>query len=355
MDPNITGLVAYPGKFRQQLMAKLYFQLVQMMSGFLPMYNIKNKEILHKLLIGSGAKPYTGKWVPKDDVSFSNRTISTEKFQRDMSIEPTKFKDTWMADQRGKGEGANNMTIPYAQFFWSKVIESLVHEIVTQLIYEGKGKAAFAAYAGGTAYSVGNLIVFTQANEARYFECIAATSAGQSPDTHPAKWKWAGAKAIIKGLKAIFQDDVTANLLTPVSTGALTNTTAYAQFTQLWRSLPVQIRDQGGLIHCSYDGLDLLTDDFENRVTKNFETIDGITYLAKTNRKCIIKPQVWLTGSALIGTKDQNLVLATDELSDMNDIKTVPAMYTVDAGITAMIGVNYQDEEVIRINDQAIV
>ena len=97
-----------------------------------------------------------------------------------------------------------------------------------------------------------------------------------------------------------------------------------------------------------------LMDDYENKVTKNFEHVDGVTYLAKTDRKCIIQSQSWLSNSGrLISTAHGNLVLATDELSDMNDIKVVPAMYTIDAGITFLLGLNYQDEDVLRINDQA--
>ena len=95
-------------------------------------------------------------------------------------------------------------------------------------------------------------------------------------------------------------------------------------------------------------------DDFENRVSKYFETIDGITYLAKTDRKCIVQPQVWLGNSGkLIASKENNLVFATDQLSDMNEIRTVPAMYSINAGITFLMGLNYQDEQVLRINDQA--
>ena len=353
MDPNISGLATYSGKFSQKLLSKLYFTLVQMMKGFLPMYGVKNTVHLTKLLIGSGLKPYTGQWVPKDDIAYSNRDITTQLAQRDLTIDPSKYKDTWMAEMRGKGEGANNQMIPYAQFFWQKVIESIITELVTQSIYYGVGKAAFTAYDAGTAYSVGALITYTQNGELRYFECITATTAGQNPDTNAAKWTWAGAKALMKGLKQIFADDVSAGLLTPISTGAITNTTAYGQFLQMWRSLPLQVREQGAIINCSYDSLDCLQDDFENRVSKFFETIDGITYLAKTDRKCIVQPQVWLGHSGkLIATLDNNLVMATDEMSDMNDIRTVPGMYSINAGIKFLLAVNYQDEQVLRINDQ---
>ena len=353
-DPNIDGLVAYPGMFSQQLLSKLYFTLAQMSRGFLIMYGIKNKINLSKLLVGAGIKPYTGDWVAKQDVGFSSRTIQTEQAQRDLQIFPKKFLQTWMSEQLGKGTGANNQTIPFAAFVWQKIIEEMVTELVTQTIYNGVGQAAFTAYNPATAYAVGALITYTQNSELRYFQSVAITTAGQNPDTNPEKWVWAGALALCKGLGSILADDIASGLITPVRTGAITATTAYAQFVEMWRTLPIQVRDLGATIHCSYNSLDCLQDDFENRVSKYFETIDNITYLAKTDRKCIIQPQVWLGNSGrLIATKENNLVIATDQLSDMNEIRTVPAMYSVNAGITFLIGINYQDEQVLRINDQA--
>ena len=353
MDPNISGLVAYPGRFSQQLLSKLYFTLMQMTRGFLPMYGVKNKVTLSKLLISSGLKPFTGAWVAKEDVAFSSRTISTSKAQRDLQLKPDQFRATWMAEQMGKGSGANNQVIPYAAFFWEKVIQSIVTELVTQCIYYGVGQAAFIPYEATAVYVVGDLITYTQAGELRYFQCAAITTAGQNPDTNVVKWTYAGAQALCKGLASFFADDVNAGLLTPVSTGVITNSTAYAQFISMWRSLPIQVRDEGAIVHCSYNSLDCLQDDFENKVSKYFETIDNITYLSKTDRKCIVQPQVWLGNSGkLIATKPDNLVLATDELSDMNDIRTVPAMYSINAGITFLLGINYQDEQVLRINDQ---
>ena len=353
-DPDISGLVTYAGMFSQQLLSKLYFTLTQMSRGFLIMSAIKNKVNLSKLLVGAGLKPYTGEWVAKQDVGFSSRTIETAQAQRDLQIFPKKFLQTWMAEQLGKGSGANNQQIPFAAFVWQKIIEEMITELVTQTIYNGVGQAAFSAYNHEVAYAVGALITYTQNGELRYFQCAILTTAGQNPDTNPASWTWAGALAVCRGLASIFSDDIGTGLLVPVSTGVITATTAYGQFIEMWRALPIQVRDIGATIHCSYNSLDCLQDDFENRVSKYFETIDNVTYLAKTDRKCIVQPQVWLGNSGrLIATKDQNLVLATDQLSDMNEIRTVPAMYSVNAGITFLMGINYQDEQVIRINDQS--
>lgn len=45
------------------------------------------------------------------------------------------------------------------------------------------------AYSAGTAYAVGDQILFTETSGAKnYYRCTTATTAGQSPETHAAKW-----------------------------------------------------------------------------------------------------------------------------------------------------------------------
>lgn len=356
MDPNIALLAAYPGEYQQELISELYNSLNLERDGINVITGVKGKLNMHKLLVADGAKPYTGKFIAKDDLTFVPRVLTVEKAQRDMEIEPEKFRTTFMAKKRGKGENANNQKIGFPEFMWNAALQSLGTEINLQTVYFGVGKAAFAAFAAGTAYSVGDLVNYTQGGEVRYFRCITATTAGQNPDTHAAKWAWAGARAIAIGLGKIIADEITAGNIVPVTTGAVTASNAYSKFIQVWRALPEPVKlgvSGKGIIYCSQTDYEYLTDDYENQISKNFETIDGITYLSKTDRKCQIKPVPWLSGSRrLIATVKDNLVAGTDELSDMNDIRSTPQMYTVNAGITFVIGFQIQDLEVLVVSDQ---
>lgn len=353
-NPDFAALQAYAGEYKNALIKKLYFDLNLEADGVLVIPGVKNKLNMHKMLVKKGLKPFTGVFNAKaNDISFEPRVLSVDKAQRDMQIQPSLYLPTFMAKLRAAGENAANLSIPFAQHMWEEVIRETANEIVTETVYNGVGAAAFAAYGAGTAYAVGDLVKYTQDGEVRYFRCIAITTAGQNPDTHPAKWEWAGGRAIAKGFNSIFATEVAGGGLVPIATGAITNSTAYAQFLQMFRGLPEQVRKAGAMVYCSMTSKDYLNDDYENRISKNFETIDGITYLAKTDRKCIVKPVDWLTNTGrLIATVPNNLVIGTDSLSDATDIKVMEQMYHIDAGMTFMYGSQIQDLDVIRINDQ---
>src|SRR5690349_4055157 len=103
-NPTITNLAAYPGEYKQDLISELYNGLRLEQEGILLMPGVKNKVNLHKLLVADGAKPYTGNFVSKDgDINFVPRVLEVEKAQRDLEIEPEKYRTTFMAKMRGKG------------------------------------------------------------------------------------------------------------------------------------------------------------------------------------------------------------------------------------------------------------
>lgn len=357
MNPDLSLLAAYPGEYQQALISELYNALRLEQEGIRVIPGVKNKLNTHKFLVEDGVKPYTGKFVSKDDLQFVPRVLEVSKAQRDLSIEPSKYIPTYMAAMRGRGENSSNMTIPFEQFTWDAVMKRVATEVNLQTVFHGVGADAFVAFDAGDTYAVGDFVTFTQGGEVRYFECVSATAAGQSPDTHAAKWKWAGAKAISKGFGKIIKDEITAANLTPIATGAVTSTNAYAKFVQLYRSLPEPIKlglEGQALIYCSMTDYEYLVDSYETDVKKNFEESNGVSFLPKTDRKCAIKPVSWLNNSRrLIATVEGNLWAGTDELSDMNSIKTIEQMYHVDAGITFMLGFQISDLDVIRVNDQA--
>lgn len=353
-DPNITAIENYGGDYQQALFRKFYNEFNLEGQGITIYPDIKNKLTLTKIAIGDGAKPYTGVFKSKSDVNYLPREIVVEDCQRDLTIEPKKYRPTWQAKRRGKGENAKNKNIPFAQFVWESVVISLQEEILLNTIYHGVGKAGFVAFDAGDTYAVGDLVTYTQDGEVRYFRCISATLAGQTPDSHPAKWVWAGARALTIGFGKIIADAIIDGDLETTVTGAVTASNAYEKFTLMWRALPDPIRLKGGMILCSMTDYDALTDDYENKVSKNFERIDGITYLAKTDQKCMIVPCSWMAGTRrLIATAPENMIMGTDEANDMNVIETDAHIYTIDAGITWVMGFQIRDFEAIAVSDQS--
>lgn len=353
-DPTLSALAAYSGQYEKKLMTR-FLNGFDVNNPALELYpTVKNKLNLTQIVVNKGAKPYTGKHVAKDDIVYTPRILTVEDCQRDLTVDPKQYRPTFMAEMRGRGENANNMTIPFAQYVNEAIIKELNAELNNETLYHGVGKSGFSAYSAGATYSAGEKITYTQGGEVRYFECVSATTAGQNPDTHPAKWVWAGAKALTKGFGAIIADEITGGKLTPVTTGAVNNTNAYAKFIQMYRALPLAVRSQGAIILCSYTDYDHLLDDYEDKIKKNFEESNGITYLAKTDRKCIIAPWSAMSGSRrLIATAPKNLVVGTDEFSDMNTIKTKEEMYTLDMGISWVMGMQIRDLGAMAVSDQA--
>lgn len=356
--PDVTSIANYAGEYKKELIAQIYSSMNLENEGILVVPGIKNKLNLHKLIVEDGVKPYTGNFVADDDdLSYEPRVLEVLPAQRDLLIEPKKYLTTFMAEMRGRGENAGNMTIPFEQFTWEQVMKALGQEINTGTVYHGVGKAGFAAYDAGTAYNVGDKITFVQNGETRYFRCIEATAAGQNPDTHKAKWKKAGAMAIAKGFGKIIADEVAGGNITPVATGPITAADAYAQNLQVFRSHKEEVKNgvYGPVVQLmSVTSYEHLVDDYEGKVSKNFETINGITYLAKTERKCIIKPVSWLSSSGrIISTLGNNLLAGTDDLNDANSIETFKIPYKIQAAIAFVLGFQISDLDGLRTNDQA--
>jgi hypothetical protein len=353
-DPTLSALAAYSGQYEKKLMTR-FLNGFDVNNPALELYpTVKNKLNLTQIVVNKGAKPYTGKHVAKDDIVYTPRILTVEDCQRDLTIDPKQYRPTFMAEMRGRGENANNMTIPFAQYVNEAIIKELNAEINNETLYHGVGKAAFTAFNGASTYSPGARITFTQDSELRYFKCVTATLAGESPSTHPAKWVWAGAEALTKGFGGIIADEITGGALNPVVTGTVTSSNAYASFIAMFRALPLAVRNQECVILCSYTDFDLLLDDYEDKVKKNFEESNGITYLAKTDRKCIIAPWSAMSGSRrLIATAKKNFVVGTDEFSDMNTIKTKEEMYHLDMGMTWVMGMQIRDLGAMRVSNQA--
>jgi len=355
---DLTLIKNYAGEYQQSLLKRLYFALDAGATGITTMPGLKNALTLTKILKKKGVKPFTGVEASRvNSISYVPRVLNVSKAQHDDLINPSDYLGTFLQVNRGKGENAANMTIPFQQVVMETVMNEVADEIVRDAIYNGVGASPFSAYNAATVYHAGDLIKYTQDGELRYFICLATTVAGENPDTSSAKWDWAGGRAICVGFGKIIADAITNGDILPsqiASTGAIDSANAYAQYISVWRKLPEVVRTKGGTILSSVTSYECLLDDYENKVSKNFEVVDGITYLAKTDRKAKILPVNWLSGKGrVIGTADGNFWMGTDQTSDMNALKVIEKMYQLQIGLTFMLGFQIADLEVLAVNDQA--
>jgi hypothetical protein len=354
---DISALAAYAGTYQQALFSILYdsFDAIDDCTLW---PGIKNTEKLTKLTINGGAKPFTGTFAPKTgDLQYTGQDLVVSPWQRDMQLRPSDYRNSFMGQARGPGENPNNKNIPFAQYVWSTFLKSLAAGINDQSIYFGLGAAAFPAYNAGTIYHLGDKIAYVWTDgSTNYYTATGTTVAGNSPLTNPLLWSDSNLLAIFPGFGANIAALVTAGSLVPVVTGAIIAATdAYHMFKLLWRSQTIAVRKYGAIIYCSYTDYDFLTDSYETQVTKFTETdiLTGITYLATTERKCMIKPVTWMTGSRrLICTPRENMIIATDEVSDLNVIATEEHVYTLDVALSGVLGVAVRDPWMMRVSDQ---
>src|SRR5690606_4122058 len=115
------------------------------------------------------------------------------------------------------------------------VTQKLAGDINDIVPWWGVGMSEFTAYSSATAYTVGKFISFTVNDETKYYEVVTATTAGENPTTHPAKFTDASTKAIAEGIGTKLRKARTSGAISNVaSTGIITATDAEDQFRAVW-------------------------------------------------------------------------------------------------------------------------
>lgn len=364
---DISAITDYADAHQRDLISTLVNGL-DIARDILVIPNVKNKINLAKLTVGNGLRPYSRtKEFKSGQLQFTDRQLITQTGKREIQIDYRDFKNSYLAWRTTPGNGAskdfNNMS--FAQFVWDQVIKGVQREINDETAYFGFDRSDAVAYDAEDTYAVGDIISYTQNGVLEYFICVSATTAGQSPDTHAAKWRYATARAVVPGIKHYIDEAITAGDLSEVATGAITDgATAKAAFKELFRSFTAAYKGGKVIVHASHTDCEFLLDGIEN-ITKY--TMPDVSALVKqglipipgTNFNGWVKPATWLGDSRRLiaepmapGGYGINLVMGTDLLSDANQIAQTKELWTIDAGIAVELGFQIQDLDALRINDQ---
>lgn len=361
-SPLLTALDAYSGTYENYLFSTLQNEMdiakdVTFVSG------IKDTKRMTKLKVAAGARPYAGglEDTRVDALRYSNTKLEVRTGQRDILIEIEKYKKTHLEQQRAQGSGANAKEIPFAAFTMEEVFRTLAAEINDETAYHGVDADSIDEFDALEVYTAGDMMwILHSSGLIDYFECLDTTTAGQTPTTHPAKWKQINARAIFPGLKQQVAAGITAGSLVPVTTGAITATDAYDQFTTMHRSHSDPYRTRPGIIYCAPTNFYHLVDSIEENVAKYTEKDsswgpDGSIILPKSNGMCRVKPATWMSGTnRLLYTPKANIEFGTDKASDMRDIANRDMTnYLVVSSIKFRAGITFRDFEALRVNDQA--
>ncbi|MNX09503.1 hypothetical protein D3C86_392340 [compost metagenome] len=356
ISPDIAAIQKYVASIKPSLLRK-YFNGLAIINDITFQPNVANKLVLPKLIVTGKPRPYTGNHKPNAaDIGYGDRELIVDDFQRDIAIDPRKYRNTYLSKFRPAGSGANSNVIPFAEYTVETILLQNASMLNNHTAWKGLGRSAFSNYNPATAYVVGNRIKFTGADEEpHYYICKTNTNAGESPTTHPAKWDNKDELAVAEGLGTKLKAGRTAGSILSASTGVITKADGHEQALTVYRTLPEELRNQAPdvRLYGSSDTIDLITDGFKDTIGKYTSPDGKITYLPKTDNKCQLVKASWMNGSgALVASPQSNLYIGTDLLSDLNTINTVPQVYHLDMGLTGVIGFQYADDEAVVMNDQ---
>lgn len=371
-DADLSAITAFSATNQKALIASLVNGL-DIAQDVMVHPGVKNKIPMPKLKVGNGFRPYSaGLEYKVKNLKYTDRYLEVKVGKRELLIDPEDYRGTYLIHATSPGSSAAKKEIPFAQFMWEQVIKAVQREVNDETAYHGFDSSAVADWAGGGGYAIGDRVKFASANDnpnsvKDYYEAIAVTAAGESPDTHPAKWQNVTARAVTPGIESYILAGITASEIAPVATGAITATAgeAITAFKKLFRAWSAPYRNNGIIISCSYTDFDLLLDDLGEKYKniKDDASANGFIVLPETQRKCIVKPATWLGSSRRLISgpvfmdggvpKQMNLFMATDLLNDLNTIHTKEELWTLLAGIKACLGFNYQDPEGIKVGDQS--
>lgn len=359
---DVSALTGYAQAMQRPLISTLVNSL-DIVNDIVMQPNVKNSMPLTKLKVGKGAKPYTGSFQEENNaVKYTDRILTVGVGQRDILIDPEDYRQKYIAHNAYAGASATTKEkqIPFAKYLWNQIMVELAAEINNQTAFFGFDKTAVAAYGAGTVYNPGDRMYYTQNSVLKYFECITLTSAGQNPDTHAAKWNDVSAGAITPGIRSFLGGVTGANA---IATGSITTAAeGLTKSTQMYKAIGSQFRNETMVLHVSYTDYDFISqgvlDAYNKYTQKDMEA--GWFYLPLSAKKCIVKPATWLGTSrrmilepAESNGKGKNLIMGTELLSDLNQIKVIERAYKLELAIKFALGFQIQDVEAIWINDQA--
>lgn len=352
----VMALEEYSGQYKDELFGDL-LNGMDIAQDVTLETEVKSKLTFTKLTVSDGYRPYSSnEEIEGDELEYSGIVGEVHAGKRELSIDIKKYRKEWFA-YRKRGEHAQKgaADIPFAQYTWMRVIDTLKAEINNKTAYHGFDKTTAAAFNAGTAYSVGDYMLYTETSGIKnYYKCIDATTAGQTPVSHASKWKKSNAEAVAPGLGMHLAELITAGHVAPVTTGISDNTNAYANLKAVWKAVPEEWKNKGLNCYISRNTYENFVEDYENRVSK-YTDKDGATVktLPGTDGKCRFVIASWMVGSnRIIMTPKENVYMMTDEESDTNLIEIVKSsLWVIKAGISNVIGFKFRDASVITCND----
>ncbi|GAB4042221.1 hypothetical protein [Spirosoma litoris] len=353
---DITAIQGYAKQFEKKIILQILHGLT-VVNDVNVIYDLSSTRVLPKYTANKGFRPEDTTIRQQNGKAgkFSTRSITPRVGMKILEIVPADFRNTYFSDQ----VKPNSKDLPFAEAFWNAQNLKLQTE-VDDNHYFGQNTEEIPLYNAGTAYAVGKRIKYTDKN---FYIAVAATTAGQSPDTNPEKWADANNSSVSKGFGTIIEEDYA---LFPASnkivTGALTVEDAHDQFNEVYQGISQDHKKLGGVIYCSPNSKELYRQSTLDKFPSNQSLVDNrgnvSNFIFGSEDKWSIKPVSWMAGSGrLIATPDPtkypNLYMGTNILSDFGSIgKFVDNLHGYDTIMKMSLAFQIADLEITYLNDQ---
>lgn len=300
---DATALQAYARKFEKKFLSQLYtgFTTAQAVTQHA---NVKGQLVLTQAIIGNLVKRWDKTFAATADaIEFTPRTLSTKLVKIDLEIYPQEYEGSYLAEMMKPGQNPDKL--PFEKFILDKIL--------------------------------------AKKNE----ECENAVWVGDEAAV-PASTDLLA--AVINGFMTIAKDEATAGNLTPVVTGALTDSNAVAAFENVYKSLKDVYKKGTVDIWCSKSA--------QIKYIRDYRTKYGAATITKDYMQFDLGNVNWHisdgTGDFILMTPAWNMHYGFDAAGDESKIRAEASKRAIALMMDFRIGVQYGivDSDVLAINDQ---
>lgn len=257
--------------------------------------NVNAPQAMTKLSASGNPRPYTAADATTTGPTFTDRVLTAYQSKWDYDFDAEEFRNTYLA---------NDPAMPFYQAALEHVSKSFLDQLITNTLYLGSRNAA------GTT-----------------------------------------ATAIATGWGTDIAALITATTLTPIATGAISDTTGVDKFELMVAGVPIWMREKGFIIYCSYTKFDNYRKDYRTRYGFNFDkNVEGKYKMDNVN--CEIRPVSWMgTSGRLIATVENNLVFGSD--TERVSVAASQRRNIIEVRLMMPVGMAIQDLDAIKVNDVA--
>jgi hypothetical protein len=295
MGPDLSTLTSSFLQFGGEIFRKNVLAWDLRSIGIQVRTSVNQPQALAKLSTVGTPRPYSAADSTTDGPKFTDRVLTAYQSKWDFDFDPEQFRNTYLGMPTDK---------PFYEEALNQVAAEYLDHLIRSTIYGGVRNAS---------------------------------------GTTPA--------AVADGFGKIIADEITATNLTPITTGALTNTNTVAAVDAVVEGSDAWFRSRGGKVYCSWATFDKYRKDYRVRFGFQFDKgIEGRYKLDNLNVELV--PHAMLgTSSRLIATMDNNLVVGTN--AEQVEVAASMRRNIVEVRAMMPIGMQIQDLGAIWVNDQA--